>query len=81
MGASGDPLITCSRVVDAGLDDVTAAGDRNVRPNVEYFEVWTVGDRKAMQALHDERTTAAVANVRGDIIVPVSDSDLESIVS
>lgn len=60
LGASGDPLITRSRVVDDGLDDITADGDENV----EYFAVCRVGDRKAMQVLHDERTTAAVANVR-----------------
>jgi hypothetical protein len=60
LGASGDPLITRSRVVDDGLDDITADGDENV----EYFAVCRVGDRRAMQVLHDERTTAAVANVR-----------------
>ncbi len=52
MGASGDPLITCSRVVDNGLDDVTADA------------VCRVGDRKAMLVVHDARKTVEVANMR-----------------
>ena len=65
LGASGDPLITCSHVVDDGIDDVNANGEENFG----YFAVCRVGDRKEMQVPHDERTTAAVANVRWDIIV------------